>query len=98
MNGKIRNSVPKETKLKYENEARLDVGVVHVSKLNGKEEGRQCKAFDYTKKTVVTKAVWKRTLWDKITCVKSLRGGANKKSGVGESADDRKDLFTMKTS
>ena len=50
LNGKIRNAAPKETKVKYENEARFALGVALVLNPDGTEEGKRCKVFDYTKK------------------------------------------------
>ena len=50
-------------------------------KTDGTEDGRRCKVFDYMKRTIVTKAIWKGTLRDKITCLKSLGNEACEKEG-----------------
>ena len=43
---------------KYANEARFCLGVAKVKLLNGKEEGRRCRVFEYTGKRIVSINEW----------------------------------------
>ena len=43
---------------KYANEARFCLGVAKVRLLDGSEEGRRCRVFDYTGKRIVSITEW----------------------------------------
>ena len=68
-------------RVKYEKEICFDLGVEMIMTKEGNVEGRRCKAFECTSKTVIPKKDWNQKIKEEINRVKILVGNKHGRKG-----------------